>query len=260
MMLRVLGPVEAHNEQGQIKLSSRETSVLGVLLLHANAPCSVDMLIRDVWDDHGLVDPGNTVRQVISSLRQKLRPDSLIVTAGTRAYKATPPPGDLDMHRFEALLSTAATLAGAGQRDQEVKVLEDILALWPNPHLGFPDLGDSLAVLTKTEQLTEQRHAAETRLMDLYLALGCHDKALPMMRARCVANPVCERAWAQLVRGLILCRRHGEAIEAYHKVRGALANLLGAYPGPELQTLLNCAMDGGTPDTEPPPTSLPGVA
>jgi DNA-binding SARP family transcriptional activator len=245
MLLRVLGPVEVRSARGQaIRLRPRERSVLGVLLLHAGVPCSTGMLVQDVWGDGQPADPGNTLRLAVSRIRRALLPESLIETVGSRAYMADPAPGELDLHQFQNLLSAASALARDGPSAQEAGLLEQALAVWPHPQSGFPDLPDSLGVREETERLVEQRRAAEIRLTDLHLALGFHEATIPGLRARCVTDPGSERTWAQLMHALILSGRRGEALDAFHRARRILADEYGARPGPELQEMLACAMDG----------------
>jgi hypothetical protein len=108
MLLQVLGPIEARSARGHvIRLRPREKAVLGYLLLNAGQPCSADVLIQDVWGDDLPADPGNTLRLVISRIRQAFKPETIITTIGSGAYQADPAPGVLDMQVFQALLADA---------------------------------------------------------------------------------------------------------------------------------------------------------
>jgi DNA-binding SARP family transcriptional activator len=245
MLFQVLGHVEARTAEGRVvHLRPREMAVLGVLLLHAGASCSADMLREVVWGDDHPADPGGTLRLVVSRLRQALQPERLITRTGTGAYRADPAPGALDKHRFEALLADASRVASLGQPEREARLLEVALACWPYPEVGFPDVPDSLRVREKTERLLEQRRTTEIRLADLYLALGRHEAALPALRARHATDPGSERGCAQLMLALINAGRRTEALDAFHQCARVLAEEYGTHPGDDLQALLVTAMGG----------------
>jgi DNA-binding SARP family transcriptional activator len=243
MLFQVLGHVEVQPAQGRaIHLRPREKAVLGVLLLHAEMPCSADMLLEDVWGDDQPADPGGTLRLVVSRVRQALQPERLITRTGTGAYRADPAPGALDKHRFEALLAEASRVARLQQPQREARLLEGAITSWPHPEVGFPDVPDSLRVREKTERLLEQRRTAEIRLADLYLALGRHEAALPTLRARHATDPGSERGCAQLMLALIKAGRRTEALDAFHRCARVLAEEYGAHPSGDLQALLITAM------------------
>jgi DNA-binding SARP family transcriptional activator len=245
MLFQVLGHVEARPAHGYvIHLRPREMAVLGVLLLHAGASCTADMLLEDVWGDDQPADPGGTLRLVVSRVRQAVQPERLITRTGTGAYRADPAPGALDKHRFEALLDEASRVASLRQPEREVGLLESAMTSWPHPEVGFPDVPDSLRVREKTERLLEQRRIAEIRLADLYLALGRHEIALPALRARHATDPGSERGCAQLMLALIKAGRRKEALDAFHQCARVLAEEYGTHPGDDLQALLITAMGG----------------
>jgi DNA-binding SARP family transcriptional activator len=223
-------------------LRPREKAVLSILLLHAGAPCSTDMLLEDIWGDDQPADPGGTLRLVVSRLRQALQPERLITRTGVGVYRADPAPEALDKHRFEALLAEASRVANLQQSEREACLLEAAIASWPHPEVGFPDVPDSLRVREKTERLLEQRRTAEIRLADLYLALGRHEIALPALRARHATDPGSERGCAQLMLALIKAGRRTEALDAFHQCARVLAEEYGAHPGDDLQALLITAM------------------
>lgn len=249
MLFQVLGHVEVQSAQGRmIHLRPREKAVLGVLLLQAGVPCNVDSLLQDVWGDDQPADPGGTLRLVVSRIRQALQPECVITRAG-RAYRADPRPGTLDKHRFEALLVDASRAAALEQPEREARLLEAAMACWPCPEVGFPDVSDSLRVRERTEGLLEQRHTADIRLADLYIALGRHEAVLPALRAKFATDPCSERRCAQLMLALIKSARRQEALDAFQQCTRVLAEEYGTHPGDELQALLITALGGeGTGD------------
>ena len=246
MLIQVLGHVEVRSAQGRvIHLRPREKAVLGVLLLNAGTSCSADMLLQDVWGDDQPADPGSTLRLVVSRIRQAVAPGHLIMRAASGAYRADPPPGTLDKHRFEGFLADASRAAKQEDAELETSLLERAMATWPHPEVGFPDVpDDSMRVRETTERLLEQRRTAEIRLGDLYLELGRHEAALPALRAGYATDPGSERRCAQLMLALIRSGRRQEALDAFHQCSKVLAEEYGTHPGDDLQALLINALGG----------------
>jgi len=244
VLIQVLGHVEVRSAQGHpVHLRPREKAVLGVLLLRAGTPCSAEALLQDVWGDAQPADPGGTLRLVVSRIRQAVAPEPLITRAASGTYRAEPAPGTLDKHRFEGLLGGASRAAAQGQAEQEACLLDQAMATWPHPEVGFPDVPhDSMTVREATERLLEQRRTAEIRLADLHLALGQHEAALPALRAGYATDPGSERRCAQLMLALIRSGRRQEALDAFQQCARVLASEYGARPGDGLQALLKDAL------------------
>jgi DNA-binding SARP family transcriptional activator len=224
-----------------IHIRPHEKALLGILPLHAGTPCSADILLEDVRGDNQPTDPGGTLRLVVSRIRQALQPERLITRAGCGAYRADPPPGALNRHRFDALLADASRVAAMRQSEREARRLEAAMAAWTHPEIGFPEVPDSLRMLEKTERLREQRRIAEIRLANLHLALGQHEAALP---AQYATDPGSERRCAQLMQALIKAGRRAEALDAYQQCAKVLAEEYGTHPGDDLQALLTTALGG----------------
>ena len=139
--------------------------MLGILLLRAGTPCSAETLLQDVWGDDQPADPGGTLRLVVSRVRQAVAPERLITRAASGAYRAVPALGALDKHRFEGFLAEASRAAGQRHAELEARLLEQAMATWPHPEVGFPDVPrDSMTVRETTERLLEQHRTAEIRL------------------------------------------------------------------------------------------------
>ena len=56
-------------------------------------------------------DPGSILRLVVSRIRKAVQPGCLIRRAANGAYRADPPAGALDKHKFEALLTEASRVS-----------------------------------------------------------------------------------------------------------------------------------------------------
>src|SRR5262245_12681818 len=101
MDFRILGPLEAHDENGTpIALSGRQQRiVLGLLLLHPNEIVSVDQLIDALWPDGAPASAVKTVQILVSRVRKGLEPGEpargILHTRGT-GYVLEVAPGEVD--------------------------------------------------------------------------------------------------------------------------------------------------------------------
>jgi class 3 adenylate cyclase/tetratricopeptide (TPR) repeat protein len=75
------------------------------------------------------------------------------------------------------------------------------------------------------------------------------------------AEPLRERRWAQLMLALYRCGRQADALRAYQRLRGQLAEQLGIEPSLELKGLEEgILLQKPELDWQPPPTARPGPA
>ena len=135
MLLQVLGPVTVTGDDGvQVKFRPRERGLLAVLLLHAGQPCPTGMLADSVWGEKQPRHPEVAVRLHAGRIRRALESQGLppFVMKMYRAYRADPPTGSLDLHRFRSFLLAARMAYSAGDRESAAKLAEKALACWPN--------------------------------------------------------------------------------------------------------------------------------
>ncbi|MYR17987.1 transcriptional regulator, partial [Streptomyces sp. SID6137] len=110
-------------------------------------------------------------------------------------------------------------------------------------------------------RLTEVRLEMTELRLEAELRLGHHHEVLPDLRALTTRHPLREEFHAQLLTALAHTGRHAEALEAYARLRGLLAEELGTEPGARLRALHQRLLrEGGAEDgvPEPPVRTLPG--
>src|SRR5437868_11516826 len=147
MDYRVLGPVEVSSGGLPLQLGgAHQRALLAFLLLHANEVVSADRLLDELW----AVPPGGgvaAVRTQVSRLRKEL--GEAIETSG-RGYMLRVQPGELDLHRFRALLAEAGATTAPGQRST---LLREADALWRGEALGALDAPFAAADAAALEEL-----------------------------------------------------------------------------------------------------------
>ncbi|HEU4658313.1 MAG TPA: AfsR/SARP family transcriptional regulator [Capillimicrobium sp.] len=241
MDFRLLGPIEVSDGHRTLTLGGpKQRALLATLLLHANEVVSRDALIDALW---GATPPETAVTALhvqVSHLRKLLDPER--GDGGDRVLLTRPPgyvlvvdPDDVDVFRFERL---AAAGREALARDDPARAAGDLaraLALWRGPPLA--DLAYEGFVQVTISRLEELRLAALEDWLDAELQLGHHAAVVGELRALVSDHPLHERAQAQLVLALYRSGRQAEALEAYHRARGALTDEVGIEPSRPLRDL-----------------------
>lgn len=141
----------------------------------------------------------------------------------------------MDAERFVNLLAVARTAMREGRDAVAAEILEDALALWRGPaYAGFEGAAWARAEARRLEEL---RLDAADDLLAARLDLGRSAEVVAEAQRRLGDDPLRERLWCLLVLGLYRAGRQGDALAAYDRARGTLADELGVDPGPELREL-----------------------
>ena len=229
MEFRILGSLEVREDGHQIPLGgSKQRAVLASLLLHANEVVSRDRLVDELWGAAPPATAATALQVYVSQLRKALGRD-LILTQPP-GYLVRVGDGELDLHRFEWLVTTAR----AEEPAEAARLVRQALALWRGAPLA--ELGDSFARADRA-RLEEQRLAALEQRIEAELALGHHAALVPELEGLVREQPLRERRRAQLMLALYRCGRQADALEVFRTGRRSLDEELGLEPGAELQRL-----------------------
>ena len=235
---RILGQLEVRRAKHALRLGSpKQRALLGFLILHANTPVSRDQLIDELWGDAAPATVRAALNVYLSRLRRLLEygdGEQPLVTEAA-GYVLRVPPGQLDAHRFEALLEQGRRQLADGEVEPAAVTLRSALALWRGQALA--DLAYEPFAQTEIARLEELQLAALEERFEAELALGRHDALAPELEALIAEYPYRERLRAQLMLALYRSGRQVEALEAYRRARRTLVDELGLEPGPRLQEL-----------------------
>jgi DNA-binding SARP family transcriptional activator/DNA-binding beta-propeller fold protein YncE len=237
MYYRVLGPLEIEDHGELLPLGgAKQRALLAVLLLHANEVVPRDVLIEDLWGEHGREGSVHSLEVQVSRLRKILRTDhgEALVTRPT-GYRLSVDADELDLLCFERLLEDGRLALSSGAARSAAETLREALALWRGR--PFEDVGYESFAQVEIERLEERRLAAVEERIEADLALGHHAELVAELEALVRKHPRRERLRSQLMLALYRSDRQSEALNAYQDARRELVDELGIEPSHALRRL-----------------------
>ena len=236
MDFRILGPLEVRREGAPLQLAGdRQRALLAILLLSAGEVVSADRLMDELWGD-ALPAAGSTALRVrVSQLRKSLGIGKDLLAGRSHGYVLLIERDDLDLHRFERLVSEGERALARGDASLAGERLREGLALWRGPPLQ--DFAYEPFAQRAIARLQELRLAAYELWFDAELALGRHAHLVGELDALVSEHPLRERLCGQLMLALYRDGRQADALAAYRDTRRRLVDELGIEPSPQLQAL-----------------------
>lgn len=244
---RLLGLVEVWAGGRSIPISGHKPrAMLAVLLIHSGEVVTTERLIDQLWDE----DPPRTARNLVHCYVSQIR--SVLASAGNAGrlrrqpggYSLAVHPGQVDLHRFNALVDRARRARAAGLLADAASLLKTALSLWRGQALGGVVSKSLLSVVGG--QLDERRLAATEDWVDASLALGRHAELISELRGLVAAYPFRERLTGQLMEALYRSGRPAEALQVYRATVEVLDRELHVAPQPHIESLAS-AIRGGRP-------------
>lgn len=243
---RLLGAVEAQRGGELVKIGRGSAlNLLASLLVHANETVSADALTELIWDSEKPAHPRAALYSKVSRLRRALG-EEVIETIG-RSYILRAGPKQLDLLRFNELLSRAANASAAEDAQQ---ALENAIGLWRGTPLSNID---SAALLSETVQgLTERYLVACEQWAGVCLRLGRPAVVAERLTSLLASHPFRESlAWHQIL-ALHQAGRRADALALYDSLRRGLREELGVDPSAALQDLYLRILQANEPDLAAP--------
>jgi len=106
MEFRILGPLEVSTGDGAIMLGGpKQRTVLAHLILRADRPVPIDLLIDGLWGEEPPETAKNTLQTYVYRLRQALGEDRISSEAG--GYVLHAEAAEIDAARFEVMVKAA---------------------------------------------------------------------------------------------------------------------------------------------------------
>ncbi|CCH27574.1 BTAD domain-containing putative transcriptional regulator [Actinosynnema sp. NPDC047251] len=230
---RVLGPLQVLVDGEQVVVrAGRQRSLLVSLLMRAGSSVSVDELAEHIWGADPPARARGTLQTYVMRLRQVLGPAVPIRTVPD-AYLIDVDERTIDVVRFEQLVEEGEQERSAGRLESASAIFTAALGLWRGP--AMVDVPSEVLHRDEVARLGERRLHAEERRVEVDLELGRHAELVPELYRLTGEHPLRERLWSQLMVALYRSGRQADALGAYRKVGGLLAEELGIDPGDELR-------------------------
>src|SRR5687768_8680947 len=247
MRFRVLGTVELLDAHGQARPigSPNQRTVLAVLLACRGEVVTIDALVEALWGDSAPASAVATLRTYVSRLRARL---GRALASRGGGFILEIEPDDLDAERFETLLDGARHAAAV----DAAGLLAAALDLWKGP--AFGDRADVERVRAEARRLEARRTAAREAHAAALLHAGRVDEAVAAAEALVTAEPLGEGGWVVLIEALAAARRPAEALRAFRRAAGALAEV-GLEPSADLRQAERVALTGGATPRHTPPVA-----
>lgn len=199
---RLLGPIEVIAQGRSLNLGGmKQRAVLAMLVLHAPAVVSADLLIEEVWAG----SPPDTAQAVLRTYVSHLRRALGTGADGGETLLETRRPGyalavgaeQIDLRRFEALVGNGRAALARGDPAEARSHVKQALGLWRGQPLA--DLADEPFARAEIARLEGLRLDAIEDDVEAALLLGFHADLVGPLQRLVQDNPLRERLRAQLM-------------------------------------------------------------
>jgi predicted ATPase/DNA-binding SARP family transcriptional activator len=216
---------------------AKRRGLLALLALRANEVVPVERLVDGIWGDEPPASAVNLVHTYVS-LWRRLLDERLGAGAGRRrlervgsGYRLHLRPDELDLAEFRRLAVLGRTAAQQGRWEEAATLLDRARQVWGDEVLA--DLGGE-PLRAGLAQLEEEGRALLHAWGEAELAAGRGASVVGAMQDSLDRDPLQEPVAVLLMRALHEDGRSAEALSVFERTRLALADQLGASPGPRL--------------------------
>ncbi|MBB2910653.1 putative ATPase/DNA-binding SARP family transcriptional activator [Streptosporangium becharense] len=241
----VLGSLTLDTATGPARVGgARLRALLARLALDAGRAVRPATLAEALWGEAAPADHLHALQSLVSRLRRVLG-DPGLLTSGPAGYRLAVEPDAVDAVRFERLARAGRRSHARSRPAEAAATLREALSLWRGPALA--DVREAPFAAAEAERLERARLAALEDRIEAELALGTDLDLVAELESLTAAHPLRERLHAQLIRALARDGRGAEALAAYQRIRGLLADDFGSDPGPQLQQAHLAVLRGELP-------------
>jgi SARP family transcriptional regulator, regulator of embCAB operon len=235
----VLGPLQMSVGGALVPLGTpKQRAVLALLVVNANRPVDIDVLIGAAWNQRPPSGARATLHAYISNLRRLMSSagiDRALLTSAPPGYRLAIGPDQHDLGRFRTQKDAGMHAAAAARFEQASRHMSEALAHWRGPFLE--DLRDFQFVETLATAFDEEKVLAHTAHVEAEIACGRPHAVITELETLIAEHAYREPLWAQLMTAYYLADRQSDALDAYLRLKTRLVDDLGIDPGPKLREL-----------------------
>lgn len=236
-VVRVLGGFTATVGADAVNLGGpRQRGVLARIMVGGTEAVSAEQILHDVWGERAAEATVGAVHAYVSRLRRLLGTPAL--PRRGQGYVLDRDVVTVDADRFLADVDAGRRALARGHDEDAAALLSTALARWTGPcafgvgaQIHMPFLAPDAA------RLEDQRVIAAEALADAHARQGRAADDVALLEELAARDPLRETVAVQLVRALYAAGRQADALAAYDRCRGALADELGVQPTPALREM-----------------------
>ena len=212
----------------------RQRGVLARILIGEAEAVSAEQVLHDVWGERAAEATVGAVQAYVSRLRRLFGPDAL--PRHGHGYVLDRDVVAVDADLFVADVDAGRRALARGNDEDAAALLEVALARWTGPcAFGVGAQGQMPFLAPYAARLEEMRVVATEALADAHARQGRAADDVALLEELAARDPLRESVAVQLVRALYAAGRQADALAAYDRCRGALADELGVEPTPALR-------------------------
>lgn len=242
LQVRLLGPTDVLFAGVAVApAGAKRRAFLALLALGGGEIITTDQLVSGLWGEDPPRSAANLVHTYVALWRQIL--DRYLGAGNGRAriarlgggYRLDLRDDELDVTVFRRLATRGGRALGRGDADEAADAFEAALGLWHGDPLA--DLVDVAFRPAAAAQLAGERRRVLLDWASAAIATGRADAVAGRLRDALDRNPLDEPLAELLMRVMYQLGRHSDALAVFEVTRRALAEDLGADPGPPLSSL-----------------------
>ncbi len=245
--IQLLGPFSAY--LGTLPVTphaAKQRQILALLAINARRVVTISTLMEELWGGQPPRSSTATLQTYIFLLRKRLTDDAAGPRAARGFLRTTHSGYQLecrtDVEEFYRLARAGREAAEAGNPRAASELLSRGLALWHGDALA--DVRQGRILEAEAASLEETRLGVLHRRFQADLELHRHADVLGELTLLANQHPMNESFWALLMTALYRSGHVGRALEAFRRLRIALAEELGVEPSPRLQSLHHAILSG----------------
>lgn len=232
VLIRILGPVQSRTRA----IGGKLAAVLTTLVLHANRPVSLDLLVEAVWDTSPPRSAVANLRTYVRMLRTLLADNPVVLDGRWGVYTLHVDPEECDYLHFDDRLAHGCAAAARGSYLAATEALETALDLWHGDRAapGVARLGPMSGWL---DALDDERMRAVESLAAARIEVGEARLAARELTVLLATSPLRGNAWRLKMHAHHQLGEHEAVAATFRAASLMFRSELGLDPDPELVQL-----------------------
>ncbi|HEY3000751.1 MAG TPA: BTAD domain-containing putative transcriptional regulator [Kribbellaceae bacterium] len=237
MEFRILGDLAIGSVDRPLRLGPPKQRIFTALLVaRAGQVVPLRDLVDELWSEQPPKSALANLRTYAARFRASLpEAERHRLAVHPEGYRLVAGDGEVDVTEFEQEAESGRRALSRGRHSEAVRHLDRALHLWRGAFAQ--DVRTGVHLTARRVAVSALKMSAEEDRCEALLRLSEPTRVVGLLREQLLRNPLRERSWALLMRGLYASGDVDGALRAFADARSALVDELGIDPGAELQEL-----------------------